>query len=88
MQDRETLRNALRELFENETGESRPELPDTLSLREELGLDSVDLVGLVMQVECRFRIRLTGDELAQLKCVGDLMDLIQAKLALPQSAAA
>jgi acyl carrier protein len=89
MPDRESLRGSLRQLLENETGANRADLPDTLSLREELGLDSVDLVSLVMQAECQFRVRLSSEELAQLKTVGDLLDLIQAKLAaLPQSSAA
>ena len=88
MQDREALRNSLREMLENETGERRGGLPDELGLREELGLDSVDLISLVMQVECEFRVRLAGEELAQLKCVGDLLNLIQAKLAVPQNLAA
>jgi len=88
MPDRESLRNSLRELLENETGAQRSELPDTLGLREELGLDSVDLVSLVMQVECQFRVRLSSEELAQLKTVGDLLNLMQAKLAGPSSAAA
>ena len=88
MQDRETLRDSLREMLENETGEPRTGLPDALGLREELGLDSVDLISLVMQVECAFRVRLAGEELAQLKRVGDLLDLIQHKLASQLSAAA
>jgi acyl carrier protein len=88
MPDRESLRSSLRELLENETGAQRPDLPDTLGLREELGLDSVDLVSLVMQVECQFRVRLSSEELAQLKTVGDLLNLMQSKLAGPASAAA
>jgi acyl carrier protein len=89
MHDREALRGKLREFLENETGERRPELPDDLVLREQLGLDSVDLVSLVMQVECQFRVRLEGEELAHVKTVGDLLDLMQTKLAeKPQKAAA
>ncbi len=88
MQDRETLRSSLRELLENEIGEGQPDLPDELSLREELGLDSVDLVSLVMQVECQFRVRLTSEELAQLRCVGDLLTLIEEKIAASPRAAA
>ena len=89
MPDRESLRGSLRQLLEKETGANRADLADTLSLREELGLDSVDLVSLVMQVECQFRVRLSSEELAQLKTVGDLLDLMEAKLAAPpQSSAA
>ncbi|MCS7045505.1 MAG: acyl carrier protein [Gemmataceae bacterium] len=85
--DRELLRKELLRLLENETGVPRAELPDHLGLREDLGLDSVDLVSLVMQVECQFRVRLAAEELTALKTVGDLLTLMQAKLA-PASAAA
>ena len=88
MVDRKTLRDELRKLLEEETGEARAELPDAMRVREELGLDSVDLISLVMHVECQFRVRLTGEELAQICCIGDLLDLIQAKMAGNQSVAA
>ena len=88
MQDRETLRHTLKQLLQHETGTSRPELPDSVMLREELGLDSVDLIGLVLQVECELHVNLTGEELARLRCVGDVLDLIQHKLASRQNVAA
>ena len=49
-------------------------------LREGLGLDSVDVVGLVMRVEHHFRIRLAMEELMEVKRVEHLLSLIQAKL--------
>lgn len=78
--DREQLRQNLLTLLENETGERPPMLGDGVKLREELGLDSVDVVSLVMQVEAQYRIRLTQAELEKAPTVGDLLSLIQAKL--------
>jgi acyl carrier protein len=81
MMDRETLRGTLVGLLEEEMGESY-ELPDeSTELREGLGLDSVDVVGLVMRIERQFRIRLTMEELMEVKQVGHLLDLVQGKLA-------
>jgi acyl carrier protein len=58
------------------------ELPrDDQDLRETMGLDSVDVVGLVMRIEREFRVRLSTEELATVKRVGDLLDLMEAKLA-------
>jgi acyl carrier protein len=51
-------------------------------------LDSVDVVSIVSQVERRYRIRLTHQELEKLATVGDVVDLLQAKLASPPEAAA
>lgn len=79
MSDRETVRRTLIELLEAETGEKVPALNEDQNLRDELGLDSVDVVSLVMQIENRFRVRLTQQELEKVVRVGDLFDLIQAK---------
>ena len=81
MSARETLRTTLVNLLEEEMGETFAPPADDQDLRETLGLDSVDVVGLVMRIEREFRIRLAPDELAQVKRVGDLLDLLEAKLA-------
>jgi acyl carrier protein len=82
MPDRDTIRKTLVELLEADTGEKFPELDDCANFREGLGLDSVDLVSIVSQVERHYRIRLTHEELEKLLTVGDALDLVQAKLAL------
>jgi acyl carrier protein len=83
MSTRETLRTTLIELLEQEMGESYPSLSDDQNLRESLNLDSVDVVGLVMRIEREYRVRLATEELAGIKHVGDLLDLMEAKLAAP-----
>jgi acyl carrier protein len=80
MSARETLRTTLLNLLEEEMGESFALPPDNADLRETLGLDSVDLVGLVMRIEREFRVRLATEELATVKQVGDLLDLMELKL--------
>jgi acyl carrier protein len=89
MDDREILKETLQALLEEEMGEPFELADDGIDLRTELGLDSVDVVGLVMRVERQFRIRLGMEELMEVKQVGQLLDLIQAKIAeRPSSAAA
>lgn len=80
MSNRETLRATLIELLEQEMGESYPLVSDDQDLRESLNLDSVDVVGLVMRIEREYRVRLTTEELAGIKRVGDLLDLMEQKL--------
>jgi acyl carrier protein len=81
MSARETLRTTLVNLLEEEMGEKYPVLHDDQDLRETLGLDSVDVVGLVMRIEREFHVRLSAEELGMVKHVGDLLDLMEAKLA-------
>ena len=83
MLDRETIRQTLIELIEADTGEKFPDLDDGKNLRDELGLDSVDVVSIVSQIERRFRIRLTHQELETLVTVGDVLNLLETKLAAP-----
>ena len=76
---RDDLRGTLTALLEEEMGEAY-DLADDRDLREGLGLDSVDVVGLVMRVEREFRVRLSMEDLQGVRTVGELIDLLQAKL--------
>ena len=88
MPDRTEIRQILIGLLEADTGEKYADLDDSNDLRIDLGLDSVDVVSIVSQIERQFRIRLTQQELEKLVKVGDVLDLLQAKLALPPDTAA
>jgi acyl carrier protein len=79
MPDRNTIRLTLIELLEADTGEKYPDLDDKTNMRDGLGLDSVDVVSIVSQIERRFRIRLTQQELEKLASVGDLLNLLESK---------
>ena len=65
---REMIRQTLIELLEADTGEKYPDLDEKTNLREGLGLDSVDLVGVVMKIEGAYRIRLAQQDLQKLDC--------------------
>ena len=88
MSQRDHIRQTLIDLIENDVGQKFEDLHDGKKLREELGLDSVDVVSIVSQIERHFRIRLSQQELEQLVTVGDLLTLLQAKIDAPPAAAA
>jgi acyl carrier protein len=79
--DREALRQALAELVEQETGNKPANLGDYVMLIEGLGMDSIDLIGLVVQVENRFRIKIATEELRPVSKVGELLSLLEKKIA-------
>jgi acyl carrier protein len=81
MTDRESLRSTLVDLLEDEMGQPYDFSDDGVDLRAGLGLDSVDVVGLVMRVERQFRIRLAMEELIEVRTVGDLLGLVHSKTA-------
>ncbi len=86
MSDRESIRQSLVAYLEEDLGETIASFSDDVNIREGLGLDSVDVVGLVMQVERQLRIRLASEELTQLVTVGDLLNLLEGKLASREDA--
>jgi acyl carrier protein len=79
--DRAALRQTLAELLEAETGTRPQDLSDDTVLTEGLGLDSIDLVSLIVQVENRFRIKIATEELRSVSKVGQMLDLLQTKIA-------
>ena len=60
---------------------SGPTFKRTRTSRKGLGLDSVDLFSLVVGIQNKFRIKIASEELVSVATVGDLLDLLQAKLA-------
>jgi len=54
------------------SGPLRPEM----RLVEDLGLDSLKLLTLIVEIENRFRIRLDEETEAQIETVGNLVDAI------------
>jgi acyl carrier protein len=81
MMDRESIRQTLAAYLEEDLGEPVASMDDAVTIREGMGLDSVDVVGLVMKVERQFRIRLATEELVEIVTIGDMLDLLQSKLA-------
>ena len=71
MPDRTFIRQTLIELLEADTGEKHDSLAEDANLREGLGLDSVDVVSIVSQIERRFHIRMSQEELEKLATVAD-----------------
>jgi acyl carrier protein len=87
--DRQKLRETLLDVLEQETWERPENLADHVKIREGLKLDSVDLLSVTLRVESQLGISLDSRDFERIVTVGDLLDVIQAKLpARPQNKAA
>ncbi|MSR30459.1 MAG: acyl carrier protein [Gemmataceae bacterium] len=86
--NRDSIRCALATIMENELGVQPAGLNDSANLRGDLGLDSVDFVSVISQVERQFKIHLSQGELGSLLTVGSLLDLLESKLPKKRSEAA
>lgn len=79
--NRQQLSVVVLQLLEKETGETYPALEETTSLREGLNLDSLDMAGLVLHIESHFGIQIESELLDGIQSVGDLLDVLEAKIA-------
>jgi len=79
--NRQELSAIVLELLEKETGESYSALEDSTSLRDGLNLDSLDMAGLVLHIESRFGIQVETELLEKVTTVGNLLDVLQQKIA-------
>jgi acyl carrier protein len=85
--DRTRLRQVLLEQLQEDKGEVYENLDDNVGLRDGLGLDSIDVVTLVINIQARFGVELKSDELEKIVTVGNLLDLLQERLLPLRSAA-
>ena len=79
--ERAQLTEIVQELLEKETGETYPSVDESTTLREGLSLDSLDMAGLVLHIESHFGIQIETELLDGIQSVGDLLDVLQSKLA-------
>jgi acyl carrier protein len=79
MTQRDSIRATLVQFLREDTAAPTENLSDATPIRDGLGLDSVDFVGLVMRIEGHYRIRLSREELEALESIGDLLDLVAGK---------
>ena len=79
--NRQELSAVVLELLEKETGETYPALAETTTMREGLNLDSLDMAGLVLHIESRFGIQIETELLEKIENVGQLLDVLEAKIA-------
>ena len=57
------------------------DIQESSLFREDLDADSLDLVELLLQMEREYGFQVSDDEAAEIKTVGDAVDLICAKVA-------
>jgi acyl carrier protein len=62
--------------------DSQLELAPTTRFGDVTGWDSMDLITVVVEVECRFGLQFELAEIDRLTTVGDLLNMIAAKQAL------
>ena len=71
------IREKVMEMVHEYPGVEAKAVTDESKFSEDLGLDSLDHVELVMEMEEEFHVEVTDESAEDIKTVGDLMDLIE-----------
>lgn len=76
------MKEQLNNLLSEVTGLPLSALSDNASLTRDLGLDSLDLVDLVLKMEDQFHVSIPDEDYPKLQTVGAINQYIEQKLAL------
>lgn len=67
----------IKDIMEEELGKDRDEVTLESDIIKDLGLDSLDIVTLIMAVEDEYGFTADDDEIVNLKTVGDVVKYIE-----------
>ena len=76
------MKEQLRTLLSATTGLPGSSITDDASLTHDLGLDSLDTVDLVLQMEDQFKISIPDEDYPKLKTVRSIYEYMQQKVAI------
>ena len=78
--DADDRERELTEFVARKLGVPRARLLDPASSFESLGVDSLDIVELIMELEEAFEINIADEETENLKAIGDVIEFILRRL--------
>ena len=79
--ERTQLSAIVLDLLEKETGETYDTLEDSTTLSEGLGLNSLDMAGLILHIESHFGIQIETELLDKINNIGQILDTLEEKIA-------
>lgn len=72
-------REKINDILSDQLGERPFTEPDTATLHDDLGMDELDIIEVVMEIESEFDIEVSDEQVEALQTVGDIMALVDAK---------
>jgi acyl carrier protein len=73
----EEIRNAIRKSVNRITGIAPEEIKDVSHFRDDLGLDSLSMLELTVDLEYAFKIKVPEERLQSIRTVSDSISLVQ-----------
>lgn len=78
--DRDEVMGLVREHLATELEVAPEKIQEGTRFREDLDADSLDLYELVMELEDRYKLRVSEEEAAEIETVGEAVDLIAQRV--------
>ena len=78
--NKEEIKSKIKDIIVDENYVDASEVTDTANLEDDLGLDSFDLVYLIIKIEKEFSINITDDEAEKVSNLSDCVALVEKHL--------
>ena len=79
--ERKEIEEKVREFMIEDLEIEEEKISKDASLKDDLGIDSLDFVDIVVIVEKKFGLKIKPEEMAGVKTLGDFCDYIESKVA-------
>jgi acyl carrier protein len=78
---RDEILSSIKDILVDTLGVDEDKVTEEARFQEDLETDSLDLVELVMTMEEKFGLKITDEEAAEIKTVGDAVDFVEQRSA-------
>ncbi|MGD0568448.1 MAG: acyl carrier protein [Candidatus Sulfotelmatobacter sp.] len=78
--DAEAIRTKVKQSINRVTGIEAATISDTASYDADLGLDSLSILEIVVDVETQFKFQASDEELSSIRTVADAVSLVEKRL--------
>ena len=75
--NKEEIKSKIKDIIVDENYVDASEVTDTANFEDDLGLDSFDLVYLIIKIEKEFSINITDDEAEKVSNLSDCVTLVE-----------
>lgn len=75
--NKEEIKSKIKDIIVDKNGMSPEEVTDKADFKGDLGMDSLDCVELIMEIEKEFAISVADDEAEKVSCLSDCVALVE-----------
>lgn len=78
--NKEEIKDKIKGIIVDKNGVEPKQVTDNANFETDLGMDSIDFVELIMEVEKEFKIAIPDDEAEKVSCLSDCVTLVEKHL--------